>query len=478
MFEKLSPKSIKIIMVAQEEARSLLSSFVLPEHIFLALLKEEGSIAHKLLIEKGLKYDTVYQNIENNNPNNSKFLRLEMQFSPSTKHAVEIASDEAKRLNEDLVEPEHLLLGIVNIGESNITELIKDAGINLSRIRWHLLRLREQTEISEDEEKELIQLNISFTSDLTYKVENKEIQSVIEYSDYIEEIISSLNLYEKHYPIIIGKSGVGKRSLIIGLTQYLMEGKIYKELQNFRVLEFNFNSFIYEIDNLQEISKNFKKFTTELNNTKDVILVISDLTVLFKFKEYQSLYNMFMHFINTTDKNIIFVEDITDFDLYIKNNILNNFLIQVEIKEADIDKTLEVLEFKSKKMEKYYDISIDKDVINEIIKASKELNPNAYYPDIAVKLLDLLFSKKKFSKSISQSKIKEIEKNLRALRDKRDEYMNNNDYKKLEQLKIKAQIYEEEIKQLNVNISTNIKPLLTIRDVQLILDKKNLMEDI
>lgn len=480
MFEKLSPKSIKIIMVAQEEARRLVNSFVLPEHILLALLKEENSIANKLLIERGLNYENIYNKINNNNDNSPQFLRLEMQFSPTTKHAIEVASDEAERLNEELVEPEHLLLGIVNIGENMVTELLKESGINLSRIRWHLLRLRENnTENSDTNEDKDIQeaSNVSFTIDLTYKVEKKEIHPVIEYSEYIEKIISYFNLYEKHYPIIIGEHGVGKNSIIIGLTQYLMEGKIYKELQNFRVLEFNFNNFFYEINNIDEIFTKFKQFINEVNNTKDVILVIKNISFLFESDSYKNLYHIFIYFIKNTNKNIIFVENTKDYNSYIKNSNLNSFLISIKIPESDNDKTLEILKFKANSMKKYYDVNIEDNVIEEIINISHKINPHSCYPEVPIKVLDLLLSKKKFLKSISQSKIKEIEKNLRGLRDKRDEYINNNDYHKLEQLKFKAQIYEEEIKQLNVNVSSNIKPILTLKDVQLIMNEKLVEEE-
>lgn len=466
MFEKLSPKSIKIVMVAQEEARRLLSSFVLPEHILLGILKEGGSIAYKLLNERGINYESVHDEIKNNTENKPQFIRLEMQFSPLTKHAVEMAVDESERLNEELVEPEHLLLGIVNIGEGIVVDTLKEAGINLSRIRWHLLRLRENSETNESEEEVEQNNNIILTTDLTSKVEKKEIEPVIEFSEYIEEIISNLNLYEKHYPIIIGNSGVGKNSLITGLTQYLMEGKIYKELQNFRVLEFSFYRLFYESENNEQIFKNFKQFIDEINNAKDVILIVKDIGFIIQLS---NIYNMFIYFLKNTKVNIIAVESIENYNLCLKNQDFKKYFTPIEILESSKEKTVEILGFKARKMSKYYDVNIEAEALIEIVNITKEINPEGFYPGASVKILDVLLSKKKFSKSISQSKIKDIEKNLRALRSKRDEYIANQNYEKLEELKNKAYKYEEEIKQLNVNVSQNIKPTLSVKDVQLIL---------
>lgn len=480
MFEKLSPKSIKVVMVAQEEARRLLNSFVLPEHILLAILKEDNSIANKLLIERGLTYENIYEKIQDKENEKPKLIRLEMQFSPTTKHAVEVASDEAERLNEDLVQPEHLLMGIINIGENTVTEILKESGINLSRIRWHLLRLREQNESSEDnDEIEVNEFNnIALTTDLTYKIEQKEIEPVIELSKYIEETISSLNLYEQQFPLIIGEKGVGKKSLIIGLTQYLMDGKIYKELQNYRVLEFSFYQLFYESDNNEQAVQKFKQLTNEINNARDVILIIKDFSIVLENESNKNILYILISFLKNTNKNIIFVENIRKYKNFIIKSDLNPFFIPIVLNESDNDKTYEILEYKSIKMQKYYDIAIEENILSEIINISKKHNPHQYYPDVAVRMLDLLLSKKKFSKSINQSKIREIEKSLRSLKDKRDEYINNNDFEKLEQIRKKAQDYEEEIKQLNVNVSANIKPTLTLRDVQLILKKNGFEGDI
>lgn len=474
MFEKLSQKSIKIVMVAQEEARRFLNSFVLPEHLLLGILKETGTTAHKLLNDRGITYEEVFEKIKNDTENRPSLIRLEMQFSPTTRQAVEMASDEAERLNEELVQPEHLLLGIVNIGESKVTEILRESGINLSRIRWHLLRLRETNDSDSSEEKDEAVNEISLTTDLTSKVENKEIEAVIEKDQYIEEIISHLNLFGKVFPIVIGNTGVGKSSVITGFTQYLMEGKIYKELQNFRVLEFNFKTLFYESSDNNEIIRKFKQFLEELKEAKDLILIIDGLYIDEKSfsSVYNLIYSMFIYFIKNNKINIVALETRDNYHNHIKNNEIGKYFVPLEVYESDDAETIEVLAYKANYMIKYYDINIEKETFIEIVKIAKQIYPDEYYPGSAVKLMDILFSKKKFSKSIAQSKIKDIEKNLRNLRNKRDEYISEQKYEKLEGLKIKAQEYEEQIKKLNLNVSSNIKPILTVADVQLLMREK------
>ena len=474
MFEKLSPKSIKIVMVAQEEARRFLNSFVLPEHLLLGLLKETGTNAYKLLNERGINYEEVFEKIKNDSNNHPAHIRLEMQFSPITKQAVEMAADEAERLDEELIEPEHLLLGIVNIGESKVTEILRESGINLSRIRWHLLRLRENHESPNAENTSEEISEIYLTADLTSKVEKKEIESVIEKDEFIEEIISYLNLFGKIFPIIIGEIGVGKTSIITGLTQYLMEGKIYKELQNFRVLEFNFKSLFYEATDSNDINKKFKELLENLKDSKDIILVIDGLHIdeTSDFFNQSIIYSMLIHFIKNNKINIIAIENKENYNSFIKKSVLNSYFTPIEIYESNLEETLAVLEYKSAFMAKYYEVNIEKPALTQIISFAKKVYPEEFYPGSAIKLMDILLSKKKFSKSIAQAKIKDIEKNLRNIRTKRDQYISEQSFEKLENLRLQAHEYEEQIKKLNLNVSSNIKPTLTVADVQLIVKEK------
>ncbi len=474
MFEKLSPKSIKIVMLAQEEARRFLNSFVLPEHILLGLLKENGTSAYKLLNEKGIFYDDIFEKIKNHSDNKPSLIRLEMQFSPITKQAVEMAADEAERLNEPLIQPEHLLLGIVNIGESKVTEILRESGINLSRIRWHLLRLREMNESSQDINDFTEEVTeIPLTSDLSSKVEKREIEAVIERENYIEQIIYHLNLYNKIYPIIIGEDGIGKTSIITGLTQYLMEGKIYKELQNFRVIEFNFKTLFYEAVDNNDVIKKFKELLEVLKNTKDIILVIEDFPNNINFDStIYFIYSMLIHFIKSNNINIIAVENKDNYEKYFKKQNISKYFTPINVKEPELDENIEILKYKAKLMKKFHDVNIEEPALELLLSSAKSIYPDDFYPNCAVKLLDILLSQKKFSKSIVQSKIKDIEKNLRNLRNKRDEYISKSEFEKIEELKIKAQAYEEQIKILTVNISSSIKPTLTVRDVQLIIREK------
>lgn len=475
MFEKLSPKSIKIVMFAQEEARQLESSFVETEHLLLGILKDPNSVAARLLVERGLSFDNIVSKLEERKLKNN-FSRFEMQFSPLTKQAIELAMDEAEKLKDTLVEPEHLLLGIVNLGEGLAISLMKDAGINLSRMRWHILRLRENY----DEQIELSSPTLSsLTIDLTSKIEKKEINSVIGRNNLIEEIIHNLNLYHRVFPLITGEQGVGKTSLIIGITQYLLDGKIFKELQNFRVLEFDFNNLISEVISYEEINKLFKSFLLELKQAKDIILVIENLENIFSEIMVKSgVLALFSQTLKTGNIYCIGIITPDKYKNYIQGNEISKYFQVIHIPESTILETKMFVEHWKNKISEYHNVDIDDSAIGAVINSAKEYYPDKPFPLCALQLLDLAVSKKKFSRSIAQARIKDMERHLRILRNQRDVFLEEKNLQMLDEIKKEAHIYEEEIKILKINMSSSIRSTLTSGDVQLLIEKKPKAEEI
>jgi ATP-dependent Clp protease ATP-binding subunit ClpC len=475
MFEKLSAQSIKIVMFAQEEAKHLESPFVDTEHLLMGILKEGNSVASRLLSERGLSNDNIAEKLEARKIKNN-FSRFEIQFSPTTRQAIELATDEAEKLKDNLVEPEHLLLGIVNLGEGMAISLMKDAGINLSRMRWHILRLRE----SNDEQQEISSPTISsLTTDLTSKIENKEINSVIGRNKLIEEIIHNLNLFKRIFPLLSGEAGVGKTSLIIGITQYLLDGKIFRELQNFRVLEFDFNNLISEVINFDEINKLFKSFLLEIRQAKDIILVIENLENVFSETMVKSgVFALFSQALRTENIYCIGVTTPDNYRNNIRDSNLNKYFQLINIPESTVLETKMFVEHWKNKISEHHNVDIAESAVETVISLAKEYYPEKPYPVCALQLLDLAASKKKFSRSIAQARIKDMERHLRILRNQRDVFLEEKNVQRLEEIKKEAQVYEEEIKILKINMSSSIRSTLTSGDVQLLIEKKTKEEEI
>ncbi|MFN4150881.1 MAG: Clp protease N-terminal domain-containing protein [Candidatus Sericytochromatia bacterium] len=470
MFEKLSQQSIKIIMFAQEEARNLESSLVDTEHILLGILKHEDNIAAKFLQEKGVVYQSVKDRLVEEKAYRILGTKIELQFSADSRQAIELAIEESEKLKEGFVEPEHILLGIVNLGEGSAITIMRDAGLNLNRMRWNIGRLRDSEGTSNEN---VFPATNEFTIDLSLKIEEKEIKNSVLRKEYIEEIIYHINPFNNLVPMIIGEKGVGKTSIIKGLTQYILEGKIYTELQNFRVLEFDFNNLLADSINLEEISKNFKSILTEIKQIKDIILVIENFENIFSDILINSnLINILIKTLKNKDLYFIFVMDKDKIDL-LNNSPIKKLVHLIEVQESNRIETRVFLQHWKTDFIKQYGIGIDDSAIDAIVNYSKNYYKNLVLPESAFMFLNYALAKKKFNRALAQTRIKDMERHLRILRNQRDVLIESNNLTQLEEIKKEAQVYEEEIKILTVNMNSVNRALLTEGDIQLLLAKRN-----
>ncbi|MFN8672717.1 MAG: Clp protease N-terminal domain-containing protein [Candidatus Sericytochromatia bacterium] len=466
MFESLSQNSIKIVMLSQEEAKKLRSAFVEPEHIILALLKSENTSIEKIFSEKSVNYDIFYEKVQANSKIRISSNRFETPFSPLVKQAVEIANNEIEKLSLELIEPEHLLLGIINLGEGLSINLLKEIGIDIRKIKWQLLRTKAHVQDYENLYPNLTK----FTIDIIKKIELGETEPIINKNDLIENIIPYFNLYHKKYPIIIGKKGVGKSALVTGIGQYILDGKIYNNLQNIKLLELDFYTINFEAFN--NLNETFKNIFSEAKLAKDIIFVFDNFENLF-FPELKKdfIENILLKSLLDKDFKALFI---CEHDIYfnkVNNSILAKYFQPIIIQPTSKEESKMILLQHKEKLSHHYNIDVDDSSIEKIIEHSKNIN-DTFLPKSALDLLDLAMSKKKLNIILAQGKIRELEKNLRGLRSKKEKALENNDLDILEEIKQEAQIYEDGIKILKNNFSSSIRSTLTVGEVKLLLGKE------
>jgi len=470
MFEKLSPKSIRVVMFAQEEAKKLENQFVETEHILLGIIKEGTSTASRLLLEKKLSAELVSDKIRTLTPiEKNKLSRYEIEFSPKTKHVIELAIDESEKLGEFLIEPEHLLLGIISLGEGLAINIIKESGISLSKLRWYILRQRENKDSFDEEQK--TPLLDRLTEELTFISENEDFVGIFLRESFTEDLIQKLNLSFKLYPLILGEHGVGKTSLITGLTQYLLEGRTFKNFQNYRVVEFNFNNLLAEEYDFEKLNGLFKELIIEIEQNENIIIVFDNIANVFQdifnMSGVISLLEMFL-----SSNEMICIATATPEDYKkIETSQLQKYFQVIKLNEPNFLETKQILENWKEKIQNYHDVEIDNSAIEGVINFGKMFYPEKALPLCAINLLDFASSKKNFERTVYKFKIKDIEKHLKTLKNKRNEYLEQRNIDALEKVKKEAKFYEEEIKRINIAISSSNRPKLTLKDIKSLLKK-------
>lgn len=141
MFERFTEKAIKVIMLAQEEARRLGHNFVGTEQVLLGLIGEGTGVAAKTLKSMGVTLKDARAEVEKIIGRGSGFVAVEIPFTPRAKRVLELSWDEARQLGHNYIGTEHLLLGLIREGEGVAARVLENLGVDLNKIRSNVVKM-------------------------------------------------------------------------------------------------------------------------------------------------------------------------------------------------------------------------------------------------------------------------------------------------------------------------------------------------
>ena len=234
MFERFTEKAIKVIMLAQEEARRLGHNFVGTEQILLGLIGEGTGVAAKVLKSMGVNLKDARVEVEKIIGRGSGFVAVEIPFTPRAKRVLELSLEEARQLGHNYIGTEHLLLGLIREGEGVAARVLENLGVDLAKVRTQVIRmLGETAEVgagggggSGAKGSTKTPTLDEFGSNLTQLASEAKLDPVVGRHNEIDRVIQILGRRTKNNPVLIGEPGVGKTAIAEGLAQRIQQGDI------------------------------------------------------------------------------------------------------------------------------------------------------------------------------------------------------------------------------------------------------------
>ena|SRR5260221_12364336 len=143
-FDKFTERARKVLRLAQEEAQRFQHNYIGTEHLLLGLVREDEGVAAKVLHNLGVDLQKVRSSVEDIIGRGDRIVLGEIGLTPRAKQVIELAVDEARRMNHHYIGTEHLLLGLVREGEGIAAGVLKSQGVTLEKARWQTIRLLGQ----------------------------------------------------------------------------------------------------------------------------------------------------------------------------------------------------------------------------------------------------------------------------------------------------------------------------------------------
>jgi ATP-dependent Clp protease ATP-binding subunit ClpC len=453
MFERFTEKAIKVIMLAQEEARRLGHNFVGTEQILLGLIGEGTGIGPKVLKSMGVNLKDARVEVEKIIGRGSGFVAVEIPFTPRAKRVLELSLEEARQLSHNYIGTEHLILGLIREGEGVAARVLENLGVDLAKVRSQVIRsLGDNSEVASGNNaspKSKTPTLEEFGTNLTQKAIDGKLDPVVGRAKEIERVIQILGRRTKNNPVLIGEPGVGKTAIAEGLAQRIANRDIPDTLEDKRVVALDIGLLIAGTKYRGEFEERLKKIMDEVRTANNIILIIDEVHTLIGAGAAEGAIdaaNILKPALSRGELQCIGATTLEEYRKHIeKDAALERRFQPVMVGEPSVDETIEILFGLRERYEKHHKLIISDEALAAAAKFADQYIADRFLPDKAIDLIDEAGSRVRLLNSQLPAAAKELDQELREILKTKDEAVRSQNFEKAGQLReremeIKAQI--------------------------------------
>ncbi|WP_270638870.1 ATP-dependent Clp protease ATP-binding subunit [Megamonas funiformis] len=473
---RFTQSAIKVLKLAQYEAKHLKHAHVGTEHILLGLLHEGTNVAAKALSSIGIDLYTVRQRVHElvEKEDFDDLETEEIGYSPKAKTIMEYAVEQAQALGHDYIGTEHILLGIIYDTESIACEILISLGADLDIIHDAILDLLNEDTLNDmpklnvfnenkapkkdNNTKDNKQKNNSATPlldkygrDLNILAQEEKIDPVIGRNREIERVIQILSRRTKNNPILIGEPGVGKTAVTEGLAQRLINGNIPKVLASKHIISLNMASLVAGTKYRGDFEDRLKKIIDEIIENKNIILFIDEMHTLIgagAAEGSMDAANILKPALSRGEIQVIGATTLKEYKKYIeKDSALERRFQTIMVNEPSVEDAISILKGIRNKYEKFHCAKITDEAIKAAVKISQRYITDRFLPDKAIDLMDEASAKVRLKTVNIPTNISQLEQKIQDLKKAKEKAIDNQDYE------LAATIRDQEI-QIKEELAT------------------------
>ncbi len=485
MANNFSENSTRALNLALEAARQFGHGYIGTEHLLLGLLRADGGVSSKVLLDAGLTDEFVVERIKENVGVGVPSDVSGQDMTPRLKRILERSFVEARRTGNYIIGTEHILMSLLEEPNCQAVEIIESAGIDIRSLYSDVIEsmgLSAAGDTDRDGQKHgtakksggknTPNLN-SYGTDLTEMVRENKIDPIIGRGTEIERVIQVLSRRTKNNPCLIGEPGVGKTAIAEGLAQHIIEGSVPEPLKNKRVVTLDIASMIAGSKYRGDFEERLKNVIEEVKKEGNVILFIDELHVLVGAGSAEGAMdaaNILKPSLARGEIQVIGATTLDEYKKHIeKDAALERRFQPIIVSEPSEEDAIAILKGIRDKYEAHHGVKISDEAIESAVRLSSRYIRDRFLPDKAIDLMDEAASKLRMKNLTAPPDMKSKEEEIKRVAGEKENAVRNQDFEKAATLRDKEKVLASELEEMKKNWNSESgkeKLTLTAEDIE------------
>src|ERR671914_345445 len=408
MFERFTERARQVVVLAQEEARTLKHNYIGTEHILLGLLREEEGLAARVLESLDITVERVRSQVVRIVGSGEEVTAGQIPFTPRAKKVLELALREALSLGHNYIGTEHILLGLVRENEGVAARILLDFDADAEKIRNEIIRMlsgpgRRQTEI--------------------------------------ERVMQILSRRTKNNPVLIGEPGVGKTAVVEGLAARISSNQVPELLKGKQIYTLDLAALVAGSKYRGEFEERLKKVMKEITQRGDIILFTDELHNLVGAGAAEGAIDAASILKPALARGELQTIGATTLDEYRKylerDSALERRFQQIRVDQPSTEETVQILKGLRDRYEQHHRVGITDEALEAAAELADRYISDRFLPDKAIDLIDEAASRARIKSMTAPPVYRDLEEEIETTRRDKEAAIEAQEFEKAANLRDK-----------------------------------------
>ena len=451
-FNNYTIKSQEAIQRAQQLAQGLGQQDIQVEHIFKGIQEVDNNVLPFILKKLQANTTTLNQTIEKALASYPKVQGGQMSLSRTAGEVLMEASNIAKKMNDEYVSIEHLLLAIFKI-KNQVGQTLKEQGVTEKQFEQVIAELRKGERVTSASAEETYNSLNKYAKNLTQLAHSGKLDPVIGRDDEIRRVLQILSRRTKNNPMLVGEPGVGKTAIAEGLAHRIVNGDVPENLKDKTIYSLDMGALIAGAKYKGEFEERLKSVVKEVTSSDgSIILFIDEIHTLVGAgggEGAMDAANILKPALARGELRAIGATTLDEYQKYFeKDKALERRFQKVMVEEPDTESAISILRGIKEKYEAHHKVRIKDEAIIAAVELSERYISNRYLPDKAIDLMDEAAAKLRMEINSKPEELDVLDRRIMQLEIEIEAIKRENDEEKLRLLNADLANIKEERNEL------------------------------